>query len=209
MAPRRALNALFRIGAAILTGLGLLVLIVSATPLVSWWARGLAGPWNNPSGDVLVVLAGDASDEGAMGRSTYIRSLYAYDAYQRHEVRRIVLSGGPSRMPAAAAMRDYLRYRGVPAEAISIETRSTSTRENALFTKPLLDALPGSKVLMTSDFHMARAIGTFRRLGVRIAPRPVPDALKQATSPADRWSAFLELTRETAALIVYRLRGWM
>ena len=55
------------------------------------------------------------------------------------------------------SIRDYLISQGVPADEILIETQSRNTRENALYARSFLDALPGKKVLLTSDYHMYRA----------------------------------------------------
>jgi hypothetical protein len=53
-------------------------------------------------------------------------------------------------------MPDFLIFQGVPRGIIEMETRSLSTRENALYAKQLLNAVPGRKQLMISDYHMFR-----------------------------------------------------
>jgi hypothetical protein len=35
---------------------GALLVIVTVTPLVSWWATALAAPWDDPRGEVLIGL---------------------------------------------------------------------------------------------------------------------------------------------------------
>jgi len=45
------------------------------------------------------------------------------------------------------------------------ENYSRSTRENALNTARLLAGDTGTLVLMTSDFHMYRALRAFRKAG--------------------------------------------
>src|SRR5215813_5065330 len=61
----------FRLLYSGLAGLGLLVVLVTMTPLVSWWAGALAGPWEDPAGDVLIVLGGSLLADGVMGPSSY------------------------------------------------------------------------------------------------------------------------------------------
>jgi uncharacterized SAM-binding protein YcdF (DUF218 family) len=176
---------------------------------MQWAALQLAGPWNDPQGDVLIVLAGSTMD-GILGESSYLRSEYAILAYRQGHFRTVLVSGGsdPSK-PASAAMEEFIACHGVPPEAMLTETRSNSTRENALFSRPLLDNLPGRKVLMTSDFHMFRAHRVFAKLGIDGLPRPIPDAGKLGSTWRGRWPAFLEIVQECAKIAYYYLRGWM
>jgi uncharacterized SAM-binding protein YcdF (DUF218 family) len=190
-------------------GLGLLVAVVTFTPLVSWWGGALAGPWADPKGDVLIVLSGSSANDGIIGESSYLRAQYAVLAYRRDGFRTIVLSGGGQPIPAAMAMRDFMVGQGVPPGVIITETASTSTRQNGLYTRKLLEDLPGKKVLLTSDYHMFRAYRVFRKLGLEVAPRPIPDARKRAATFRGRWPAFLDLLEETVKISYYYARGWI
>jgi uncharacterized SAM-binding protein YcdF (DUF218 family) len=106
-------------------------------------------------------------------------------------------------------MRDYLNCRGIPAQAIHVEPYARSTRENALYTKGILDGLPGRKVLLTSDYHMARAYRAFKKAGIEVSPRPFPDAIKRGGSIRTRWGAFVDVVWETGALGYYLARRWI
>lgn len=185
--------------------IGLLVLIITITPFVSWYAGKLAGPWHDPRGDVLIVLGGSTLTPGIIGESTYWRAAYALMVYREGGIRRIVLSGAG----AARDMQDFLTFQGVPAGMICLETRSTSTRENALQIKQLLGPASGRPVLLTSDYHMFRAYRAFRKAGLEVSPRPFPDAIKHATRWQYRWSAFLNEVVETAKIIGYFAHGWI
>jgi uncharacterized SAM-binding protein YcdF (DUF218 family) len=185
------------------------MMLVTFTPVVGWWATILAGPWTDPSGDVLIVLGGSADNDGVMGQSSHLRSTYALMAYRDGGFRHVVVSGGaPDGTPVAESMRRFLVCLGIPAAAIHIEPYARTTRENALFTKPILDRLPGRKVLLTSDYHMARAHRAFKNVGIDAEPRPLPDVLKRVGTFRYRWGAFLDVTRETAALGYYFARRW-
>jgi uncharacterized SAM-binding protein YcdF (DUF218 family) len=208
---RFSARRLFRILIAALASLGALVVIVTFTPLVSWWARGLAGRWNDPCGDTLIVLSGAPSQGGIIAQSTYLRSAYAVLAYRECGMRKIVLTGGNSEggPPIAFAMAEFVESQGVPPERVVLETRSISTRENALYTQPLLADGAPPPVLMTSDFHMFRARRAFEKLGMVVQPRPIPDALKRATNWKGRWPAFLDEVSETVKIVYYYARGWI
>ena len=200
---------LHRITAALKVALGLLgltVLVVTATPVGSWYARTLAGPWNDPDGDILIVLGADDPNDGYIGAATYWRSVYGARAWREGHFRTIVVCGG---LGVAESMRDFLLFEHVPADKIVLENRSLSTRENALFAAPLLKNMPGRKVLLTSDFHMYRSFRVFKKVGIEAEPRPIPYALKYSSDWSQRWQVFLGLMIETAKIAVYRLRGWM
>lgn len=192
-----------------LAALGCLLLVVTLTPVADWYAVILAGPWRDSKGDVLIVLAGADHGEGVIGLNSYWRTLYAARAYRAGEFRRILISGGGANPPIAESMRNAITTMGVPRESVLTETQSTTTRENALYTKPLARSLPGKKVLMTSDYHMFRAFRVFRKAGIDVEPRPIPDARKRATSVIGRWGVFLDLVSESAKIVGYKVKGWI
>lgn len=187
---------------------GLLFCFVSFTPLVSWWARALAGEWNDPRGDTLIVLSGSELDGQVLGESSYWRSVYAVRAVQQDHFRRVVLSGGGDQRPIAELMREFLVCHGVDAAIVTLERRSRSTRENAVYTAEMLKGTPGTNVLLTSDYHMWRAKRVFAKAGVTALPRPIPDAIKRSSTWRGRLPVFLELLDETAKQVYYVARGW-
>lgn len=188
--------------------LGLLMLLVTFTPLVSWWAGLLAGSWNDPKGEVLIVLAGSGPTDGILGESSYLRSQYAVLAYREGWVRTVVISGGGT-PPIATAMRDFIVCHGVPAERVITETGSQSTHESATQLRSVLQNVPGRKVLLTSDYHMFRARRALARAGIEVSTRPIPDARKRAARWLGRWPAFLTLIVEYVKIGYYFIRGWI
>src|SRR5258706_50058 len=106
-------------------------------------------------------------------------------------------------------MRKAGRFIVRALAAIRVEPGSHSTHEHALFSKALIEAAPGRKVLLTSDYHMFRAYRVFRKAGIDVEPRPLPDAAKQIDSWQTRWSVFVNLCAETAKIGYYFVRGWI
>jgi uncharacterized SAM-binding protein YcdF (DUF218 family) len=193
-----------------LAALGLLVLLVTLTPFTTWWAQRMAGPIYATGGDVLIVLSGSMVDDQYLGESSYWRCVYAVVAWRQGHFQRILITGKASeKVPAAVLMRDFLLAHGVPASVIVIETESSSTRENAQRSAPLLAAMPGRKVLLTSDYHMPRGLAVFRHEGIVVEPLPAPDAGKRSFRWQGRWPAFLDLCVESAGWVWYRLNGWL
>lgn len=190
---------------------GALIVLVESSPLTEIWARALAGPWSEPAGDVLIVLASDALKDHVIGESSYWRSVYALRAFRKGKFARILISGGPADPGHSVAelMRDFLVASGIPPALIETEVESRSTRENALFVAALLRNVPGTKVLLTSDYHMWRASRCFKRAGMNVLLRPIPDAVKLSGSWVGRWPAFWQLVEESVKILYYRARGWI
>jgi uncharacterized SAM-binding protein YcdF (DUF218 family) len=188
-----------------LIALGLIVLVVTATPLVGWWSTLLAGKWTDPRGEVLIVLGGGAIDGEVLALSSHWRCIYAWRAWKEGTFRKVVVSG----KDVAPLMRDFLVAQGVPATAIVVENSSVSTRENALAAKALLAGEPGTVVLLTSDYHMFRAHAAFAKAGLKVLPRPFPDGRKRVYAPSQRWGVFMDLATETVKLAYYWVRGWI
>ena len=91
---------------------------------------------------------------------------------QRWPDAKVVVSGGQDfglRCTEADIMAGYLVARGVAADRVIREGRSTSTEENLVFSRRLLEEQgvdPGKAiVVVTSDFHVRRAVGIARKAG--------------------------------------------
>jgi uncharacterized SAM-binding protein YcdF (DUF218 family) len=194
----------------VLAAIGFLFVLATLTPIDGLWITALSGPWNNPKGEVLVVLGADAVPD-VIGWTSYWRSVYAVRAWREGGFWAVVTCGGAIKgeVPVAERMGDFLVSQGIPAKAIRVEGQSRSTRENALKSKVILDTLTGRKVLMTSDYHMYRAYRTFRKAGIPVEPRPIPDASKQLSEWRYRFPVFIGLCVETAKIAYYTVRGWI
>jgi len=85
---------------------------------------------------------------------------------------RIIVSGGVDfglRCSEASVMADFLAAKGFSNSRIMLEERSTSTDENLRFSAQILQAngiaLDDTIALVTSDFHVARAMRIARKSG--------------------------------------------
>lgn len=189
-----------------LASLGLLVVILTFTPLLSFWIRALTGPrWEEPAGDILVVLGAEGPNGGMIGYSTYWRSRYAVEAWKKARFTKIIVTGDE---PTTQSMFDYLTCQGIPPSSILKETRSFTTHENASNTAALLTDKRMRVALMSSDIHMVRAYRCFRKVGVNPICIPAPDTIKRYNSLALRWTVFGEVLLETTKLFGYRLLGY-
>ncbi len=188
------------------------IVLVHFTPLTQWWARALAGDWTDSPGDTLVVLSSEMEADGVLGQTSYLRALYAIRAYRETAFRKIIVTGGytgAATRPLGDTIRDFMVAYGVPRDIIVAENRAISTRENALFVKPLLQGVTGKTVLMTSDFHMFRARRAFENAGLHVVPRPIPDVLKRSRWIVNRWASMWTLILETGKIGYYEWRRWL
>lgn len=205
------MRRLLAAGRAVLMSIGSLWLLATVTPLTSWWANKLAGRWEDPRGEILIVLGAEIIEpDGMIGESSYWRTVYAVRAWREGGFREMILVGGPpGKSPVAEAMRRFVVAQGVPETATRVEPDSRSTRENAVNVQRLLGDRPGRKVLLTSDFHMFRAFRAFRKVGLDMEPRHAVDILKRARRWQNRWPLLLDLGEETVKIGYYRIRGWI
>ncbi|MGW0661718.1 YdcF family protein [Streptodolium elevatio] len=100
------------------------------------------------------------------------RGLAVYEAQSARGGKPILLvSGGRGTdevVPEAVAMADYLLARGVPADRVVRETRSTTTTENMRFSREIMaEAKPGFRCLVvTNNYHAFRAAMEARKAGL-------------------------------------------
>ncbi len=131
----------------------------------------------------------------------------------------IVISGhGPTAQPVPESQifRDYAVARGVPAEAMVLETEATNTKENFVFSAPIIAARFGwhrvrRVALVAKPYHMRRAIMTARQHWpehLQLIARPSQDP---GDFPAATWWKTPEGRRhvmaELKAIGTYALQG--
>lgn len=156
-----------------------------------------------PSTDVpraTLVVLGAAQYAGRPSPAFGRRLDHALALYRGGGVRRIVVTGG--RRPGDPYTEGevgtaYLERHGVPAAALSAETRSRTTIENLSGARALLPA--GTPVtLVTDEVHAPRALALARALGLDadVSASPVSSAVSRSY-----------LLREKLALLGYALIG--
>jgi uncharacterized SAM-binding protein YcdF (DUF218 family) len=188
------------------------VLFFTLTPFVPWLVGRLCGPVTHPDGDILIVLTADSQPDGVIGRGSYSRAFDAVKAWKTGHFRAVVVSGGymdGNRRSLSSIVADYMAGSGIPREHIFLEERSTSTRENALFTKQMIASWPGKRVLLTSDLHMFRARRTFEKAGLPATPRPVADITGHWNRRYSRLPMAVGAMLELVKIAYYRAHGWI
>jgi uncharacterized SAM-binding protein YcdF (DUF218 family) len=132
-----------------------------------------------------------------------------------------VISSGGKRRPddlaraTGVAMSHLLLQLGVPADRVVTETSSRNTHDESVAVAAMLPKLNVEHlVLVTSEVHMRRAIGTFRAAGVRAIPAIVrepfpPRSWQDWVVPREEglWGTSM-LAHEILGIGYYAVRGW-
>ena len=202
--PMNTLRTAGRWFSRICAAIGFIFVLTSFTPIVSWWAQAYAGPIERPKGDILILLSAADDDRGGISFSSYWRAREAIFAYQTGGFKKIVITGG-----GGPGILDYMIVEGIPREAIIAEWGSRNTRQSGVAMARMLQTMPGKKVLLTSDFHMYRALRVFRKLDIDVTPMPVRDVIQRAAHWGGRFESFETMAGESAAIVDYWLRGWI
>lgn len=168
---------------------------------------GMAGAVNLARGGHELEDAGDRFVEGAI-------------LARRYPQARIVISGGSGALIGegegdAASGERLMTALGVSEDRLLLENRSRNTDENAQFTRDLVKPGNGETwLLVTSAFHMPRAMALFRKAGFDVVAWPVdyrtpgPRGLAFARrSPTDALDETTLGLREWIGLAAYYMTG--
>jgi uncharacterized SAM-binding protein YcdF (DUF218 family) len=175
----------------------------------------------------VIVLGGAVEADEALARGQLAvneaaeRVIALADLARRHPQARIVFSGGGSTLlvdevAEAQGLSRFVGELGIPRERLTIEDRSRTTRENALYSREFVTPGGGERwLLVTSAWHMPRAVGCFRRLGLAVTPYPV-DYRTRGHEDAAKFFPFIAnglrrldlATKEWLGLLAYRLAGY-
>lgn len=142
--------------------------------------------------------------------------------YKQGIIQKIVVSSGSANLfIKAPGEADFLYEKllasGIPAKDILIENKSRNTFENATFSKHILDSLhlSGPYVLISSAFHLHRALQVFDKAGMKVAPYP---CAFNATEKIYNWDDYIwpsldvlvswgGLVKEFVGVAMYKLTG--
>lgn len=134
------------------------------------------------AGILLGGLAGyDERERQAFFSSASDRFIQAMLLYKEGHIRKIIVSGGNGNAAfggydfrEADFLVEKLIHAGIPKDDIITERNSKNTIENGRFTKRITDSLkmPEPFVLISSAFHMPRAVRIFSHEGMKVRPYP-------------------------------------
>ena len=150
-----------KIGKVILTGI---LVVVAAVILLAGveTAFMIKAATAKPSENATVVVLGCRAYGSRPSIMLASRLDAAYEYLTEHPDAICIVSGGQGpdeSMPEAECMYLYLTEKGIASERIYQENRSTSTRENLLFSQEIIEAegLNPEIAIVTNEYHEYRA----------------------------------------------------
>ena len=178
--------------------------------------------------DALIVLGGLSSYDPQLDRIQFSRGadrlLQAIELWKKGIAKKIIFTGGSGSILhddilESDKIRDYLKKIGIPDSVMIYENKSRNTHENAALTKVLLKnhSLNGKYLLVTSAFHMRRAMACFTKEGISVTPYSVdrysgPWKLEfdyLFLPSAETLSDWNTLLHEWVGCITYKFRGYI
>ena len=164
-----------------------IILLIFSNPLLI----GLfANAWDIPppvlkpgsSYSCIIVLggfAGEISPGKGQFNTSADRFIQTIELYDLGRAKHILMTGGNANLvdvkfKEANWVAEQFKNVNIPDSALLIENQSRNTLENASFSKKILESsqLRPPFILVTSAFHMRRAMGIFKRAGIDVIPYP-------------------------------------
>jgi len=221
-----------RAGGGLVLAAGLGLLAGGLSPLAIWVALPLEQRFPQFVDDGtpiagIVVLGGAIETRLSAARDQLVvndageRQIAMADLARRYPQARLVFSGGSGSLKQGHVSEAEIVGRtaetlGLPRTRLILEDRSRNTHENAAFTADMVKPKPGERwLLVTSAWHMPRAVGCFRAAGFTVQAYPVDyrtagpqDALRFNGFASDGLTTLDLMTKEWIGLVAYRLAGY-
>ena len=110
--------------------------------------------------DTMIVLGAKVNGT-EVSNTLKLRLDKAIEYYKKHKSVNIIVSGGQGNdenITEALAMKNYLVSNGVNINNIIEENKATTTLENIIYSKKILDNMnnKGKVLIVTSDYHLFR-----------------------------------------------------
>ncbi len=192
-------------------GLALLALALLVIATHPWWltalGRFLVVDQPPHPADAILVLGGGAGE----------REEWAAELYRQGYAPRVIASGESPHIPGeertfAEISAAHLVRLGVPAAAIATMPQTTSTYDEAIYTRELLRQWGSRSLIVVSDpYHMRRSAWTFRKAFRNEDVTLTFVASKATWFRVERWWTrerdMLAVVQEYEKLLFYLLTG--
>jgi uncharacterized SAM-binding protein YcdF (DUF218 family) len=206
------------------------LLLIAVLPVGEWLLYPLESQFENnqpvnQSIDGIIVLGGSVNavksaawDQVEM-RATAEREFNFLALARRYPQAKLAFTGGSGSLvnqeyKEAAWARKLFEQQGLDLSRVSFEELSRNTYENAVLSKELLAPKPGENwLLITTSWHMPRAIGSFCKAGFPVLAHPVDHWTERNNLWRLEWDFTDNLNElniaahEWTGLMMYRLTG--
>lgn len=149
----------------------------------------------------MIVLGAQVREDGTLSLQLQWRMEEALRQYQAHPQLIVVCGAQGSNEPAPEAhvMREWLVKNGVPEEHILMDDASFNTRQNLENAKALLPEHVDRVLIVTSNYHLPRAMALAEDMGFSAEGTGSP--IKLIYWPKNHY-------REALAWVKYLLQKW-
>ena len=186
---------------------------VFQSPLVWTLAEPLRIVEQPRAADAIVVFAGGVGESGRAGGGYQERVALAADLFQAGHASNLVFSSGFAFfLKEADLMKTLAVSLGVPPGVIVLEQQAASTNENVAFVREILDQRGWRRILLVSSpYHMRRAMMTWRKLApeVEVTSVPVPQSRFYRHAGGASLEQIGGILHEYAAIVFYWWKGWI
>ncbi|HEY1061158.1 MAG TPA: YdcF family protein [Daejeonella sp.] len=176
--------------------------------------------------DAGIVLSGFMGRDKESGRLSFgegaDRLTEGLIQYRKGRIKTIIISGGSGSLvddtrESILAKTFLIENCNVPDSVVIIDTVSRNTYENAVESKKIMNAAGlRTAIMITSAWHMRRAEGCFKKVGLEVDIHPVDGMYHgQGSTPSDlfipnTWNIvhWENLMHEIAGIIIYKLQGY-
>jgi len=124
--------------------------------------------------DAIVILGGGSYSSGFLTEDTMNRVMGGYMVYKKTKLP-VIVSGGAieENFSDSKAMAEILKEFGVEENKLIEENKSRDTSQNALYVAQICKQRDFKKIiLITSAYHMKRALKNFEKTGLQVLPYP-------------------------------------
>jgi uncharacterized SAM-binding protein YcdF (DUF218 family) len=222
----------WRVGRWLIVVSAAIVLVGGLLPTGNWLILPLEQRFERPdltgkTVDGIIILGGGEDSRVAKARNVHglneagERFTEGIALARRFPNAKLVFTGGAVNIlyaptiGAEGARRILQDFDLGDPRRLILESKARTTWENAVYTKALVQPKPGERwLLVTSAWHMPRAIGAFRKAGFPVEPWPVDyrtagseDLYRFFESPAEGLRRLEATLHEWVGLVAYRLLG--
>jgi uncharacterized SAM-binding protein YcdF (DUF218 family) len=203
----------------IIRGLGVLTIIfiltICATPVSNILGERLAVTESEkPSNaDAIVVLGAGLIHDDVLKNESIRRVVRGVELYKQGLAPLLIVLGsalpGELNTSEPEVRSRFASAMGIPTDAI-IKLETTNTRVESIQTAGLLRPRNLHRIiLVTESLHMRRAKLVFERAGFEVLPGVSAHYPAALSLPADRLWLAMRVAQESAALLYYRLAGYI
>lgn len=152
--------------------------------LLLWWEVAPTSISTVKPHDIGIILTGGTTNDDKLPKENIFLGIssdrigQAVELYKKGKIKKILVSGGMIKVLGETQKNEveeiakYLIISGIPKENIFLETKAQNTRENAVNCSKILKKqfTKQSYLLITSGFHLKRAISCFEKIGISVTP---------------------------------------